>query len=139
MCHLLLFLPLLALPVFWLLPLPAAVPLYLLALALSAWMYRALMHSRRHHAAGGADGMLGATAEVVRTDGRRGVVRLHGEFWNARLRGDPCPGDLVSVEGVEGLSLRVSKKGIQPARHPDADASAASGGRGDGTLVEGGR
>jgi len=115
MCHLLLILPLLALPVFWFLSLPVAVVVYVLVTLFSAWVYYALMRSMRQRPSGGREGLVHATGEVVEAAGGRARVRVLGEIWSARYRGELAPGDRVEVVAVEGLRLRVQRADTAPA------------------------
>ena len=58
---------------------------------------------RRYRVTTGAEGMVGERAEVIGP----GRVRLRGEIWHARGAEDARPGALVTVAGVDGLTLRV--------------------------------
>ena len=69
MCHLLLFLPVIALPVLWLLPLSVALPIYGLAVALVLWIYVLAVRTARRPAMTGAEGMIGEHGRVVELDG----------------------------------------------------------------------
>lgn len=110
MCHLLLLLPVLGLPLFWLLPLTIAAPVYALLLAFSIWLYRALMRSLHQPAEGGREGLAHANGEVLEADGGRLLVRVQGELWTARGPADLHPGERVVVTAVEGLMLRVDRR-----------------------------
>lgn len=60
----------------------------------------------------GTEGMIGAKATVIRWDGAKGSVRVHGEEWKAELsdkKAEPLQADdTVSVDKVDGLVLSVS-------------------------------
>ncbi len=59
----------------------------------------------------GKEGLIGETA-VVRADfEKRGKVFLHGEWWDVESEEPVKAGESVVVTGVEGLLLRVKKKG----------------------------
>jgi membrane protein implicated in regulation of membrane protease activity len=75
MCHVLLGLPLLVLPVFWLLPLSAAVPLYTVAAAVSLIVYVYALKAMNTPRMNGGEAMLGAAGRVVNA-GKRGVTKL---------------------------------------------------------------
>ncbi|TAK42425.1 MAG: hypothetical protein EPO27_17035 [Betaproteobacteria bacterium] len=110
MCHLFLGLPLLALPVFWLLPLPVAVTLYGVALAVSLTVYGYAMKAMQVPRMNGGEGMLGAHGRVVRVDGRRAMLLVGGELWSAEAPEQSlAPGDAVIIEAIDGLTLRARK------------------------------
>jgi membrane-bound serine protease (ClpP class) len=61
----------------------------------------------RHPVATGAEGMIGASAEVVADFTGKGKVRYGGELWNARSDRALRAGDLARIVKVEGLTLWV--------------------------------
>ncbi|HVN46425.1 MAG TPA: nodulation protein NfeD [Steroidobacteraceae bacterium] len=61
----------------------------------------------RHPVATGAQGMIGASAEVVADFSGRGRVRYGGELWNARSDRPLRAGDTARIVKVEGLTLWV--------------------------------
>jgi membrane-bound serine protease (ClpP class) len=63
---------------------------------------------RRTKKTTGAESMIGDTAEVVEVCDPRGLVRLHGELWEARCEEGARTGDSVRVESLDGLTLVVS-------------------------------
>jgi membrane protein implicated in regulation of membrane protease activity len=64
---------------------------------------------RRYRVQTGAEGLVGAVAEVVETLDPEGRVRLRGEIWRARAPSSTpaTVGELVEVTGVDGLTLEV--------------------------------
>lgn len=116
MCHILLLSPLIVLPVFWILPLSVAVPVYGVVLLVAGALYWGLFRSARRPRLNGGEAMLGARGRVVRLGEREVTVRFHGELWSARPAGRLEIGDEAVVEAIEGLHLRVA-----PARRIDAD------------------
>lgn len=128
MCHVVLLLPILALPVFWLLPLPEAASLYTMTLASAAAIYWYAFKSARMPKLNGAEGMVGEHGRVVKR-GERGItVSIHGELWSAEATGDALRvGDEVLVEGIEGLRLRVTSAASETraARSRPGAAAAA--------------
>jgi membrane-bound serine protease (ClpP class) len=62
---------------------------------------------RRYRVTTGAEGLIGATAEVIEACDPRGRVRLRGEIWHARCASRAEVGDRVTVTGVDGLTLEV--------------------------------
>jgi len=61
----------------------------------------------RHPVATGAEGMIGASAEVVADFTGKGRVRYGGELWNARSDRPLRAGELARIVKVEGLTLWV--------------------------------
>lgn len=112
MCHLLLFLPVVALPVLWLLPLSISVPAYALAVAVALWIYVLAVKSGRRPAMTGAEGMIGECGRVVQVDGSTAKLLVHGELWSAETAGEKLAvGAEVRVVGIEGLRLKVTADG----------------------------
>ena len=110
MCHLLLALPLLALPLFWIFPLSVALPSYGAIAALSAVIYWFAIQAMNRPIRNGAAGMVGEIGEVLETSGEDLRVRIHNELWHAVSTGAPlCKGDDLEVVGVEQLTLQVQK------------------------------
>ena len=110
MCHLLLLLPLLALPVLWLLPAPVAIPIYASAVLVSGIVYWHAWKSARMPKLNGAEGMLGARGRVTNSDQRSTTLFVRGELWSADATGEALSvGDEAVVVGIEGLRLRVRK------------------------------
>jgi inner membrane protein len=109
MCHLLLLMPVLALPVFWLLPWPLALSTYAVVTALSAWLYWLALRAMRRPVVTGREELIGSKGEVAEAGGRQLSVRVHGEVWNARSKDRIEKGDRVQVDGMDGLILRVSR------------------------------
>lgn len=83
MCHLILALPILGLAVFFVLPLPVALPLYAVVAAVSAFMYAAILRALRLPPATGLESMVGAPAHVTESLVPEGVIRYQGELWRA--------------------------------------------------------
>lgn len=110
MCHLLLLLPFVMLPVFWLWPASVSVPVYALAALVAAIVYWYALKSARMPKLNGAEGMLGARGRVVDCGERYVKLFFHGEVWSADTDGEPLAvGDEAVVVGIEGLRLRVRK------------------------------
>ncbi|MBN2125994.1 MAG: nodulation protein NfeD [Deltaproteobacteria bacterium] len=57
----------------------------------------------------GVEGLLGEVGVVKEVIDPEGLVFVHGEYWNAVAAERIEPGEKVSVDSVEGLSLRVRK------------------------------
>lgn len=133
MCHLILFLPLLALPVLWLLPLGVSAPLYGVVVALSAVIYALALRAMRMPVCTGAEALVHATGTVRSVDGCKAAVWVQSELWSAESGSEPlAEGDQVEVVAVEGLTLKVQKLPVQlplPAGSPEGGTTSASMGR----------
>jgi membrane-bound serine protease (ClpP class) len=62
---------------------------------------------RRYRVTTGAEGLVGARAEVIRRCAPDGRVRVRGEIWNARCAEALEVGSRAEVEAVDGLTLVV--------------------------------
>ncbi len=111
MCHLLLFMPLIGLPMLWLLPLQLSAPLYALLALVSGTLYWLIARSMRKAPQTGAESLPGTEAEVVAKVGpghlAQYLVRSQGELWSARCPQVLHPGETVRVAAVDGISLLV--------------------------------
>ncbi len=108
---LILMLPLIGIGVFWLLPLAAAIPIYLGILLVSGLMYWGLTILMRRQPSYGEEALVGTRAVVVSKlkPGAQGqyVVKVRGELWNANSQDDLKPGDTVRIAAASGLTLTV--------------------------------
>jgi membrane-bound serine protease (ClpP class) len=59
----------------------------------------------------GREAMVGASGRVVEWSGAQGMVRVHGELWQARADGPLAPGDAVTVTAIDRLVLTVRAGG----------------------------
>lgn len=110
MCHLILAIPLLALPVFWLLPPSAAIPLYGAALAVSAGVYALAFQAMRRPVCTGTDALLHAVGVVREVRVKALTIWVNSELWSAEDSDEPVAvGDAVEVLAVDGLTLLVRK------------------------------
>jgi len=106
MCHLLLLLPVLALPVFWLWPLGVALPVYATAAAVSVAVYVLALKVWKAPLVNGTQALIGATGRVVRVGARDVTLQLGGELWTADIDGAPLAlGERAVVVAIEGLRL----------------------------------
>lgn len=109
MCHLILLLPVVTIPLFWITPLATAVPVYSVILLGSAGLYFATTRAMQWPAETGSEGLIQATGQVIRQDDDLFHVRVYGELWYAESEDRLEPGDFVTVTGVSGLTLAVSR------------------------------
>ena len=108
MCHLIFLAPILALPVFWLLPLSLALPIYLAVVGATALVLWPVVRAMRRPLLNGAEGMIGARGEVLTALSPTGLVRCQGEVWSATADEAVAPGERVWVTDVYRLKVRVT-------------------------------
>lgn len=65
--------------------------------------------SRRRRALTGAEALVGVQGVVVVPCRPEGQIRIHGELWRARCPDGAGRDDLVTVVGVDGLTLLVDR------------------------------
>jgi membrane protein implicated in regulation of membrane protease activity len=105
--------PILAIPVFWLLPLGQAVIVYVIALALSGSMFWLMRGNRHRPVKTGKESLIGRDAEITsRSNGTRPryTIRIEGELWTTRSRDALKTGEQVIITASEGNTLVVSRK-----------------------------
>jgi membrane-bound serine protease (ClpP class) len=110
MCHLILFAPVLALPLFWLLPLHLAPPIFGIVVGLTALIAWPAVVAMRRPSVTGQEGMVGARGEALTELNPHGLVRCQGEVWLATAD-EPIPGgERVRVVAVDRLHVRVARQ-----------------------------
>ena len=113
MCHLMLLMPIIALPIFWLLPPSSAVPIYAVLVAVSGLFYWLIARSMRKRPETGSEGLIGTQAEVVSRlrplDHAQYLVKSRGELWSANCTDVLQPGDTVNVCALDGIRLLVER------------------------------
>jgi membrane protein implicated in regulation of membrane protease activity len=107
-------LPVIALPIFWLLPLVQALPIYALLILASAAMFWFMRGSMKQSSVTGTEGLIGKDAKVV-SQSRSGnelssVVEVQGELWTATSADTLKIGDKVKITAMDGLTLVVKPK-----------------------------
>ncbi len=108
-CHLILFAPVLALPLFWLLPLPLALPIYGVVVGLTALIAWPVVTAMRRPTVTGSEGMRGAKGETLTELNPHGLIRCQGEVWSATAD-EPLPaGQKIRVIALDRLSARVTR------------------------------
>ncbi len=111
MCHLILLLPVLALPVFWFLPLSIAVPVYGTVLMVSGGIYVLALRAMRRPVQTGVEALAHYTGEVIGQEDGVYQVRLGSEIWSAESKDKLRAGDAIEVVSVEGLRLKIRRSG----------------------------
>ena len=125
MCHLILLLPVIALPVFWLLPAGDAGVVYAAVIAASVGMYWLIAQAMRAPVVTGIETLMHRTGTVRSVDGRKASVWVASELWSTEIEpGALKVGDAVEVVGAVGLVLKV-RKADRP-RSADANPSSAA-------------
>ena len=105
MCHLILLMPVVGLPLFWLLPLGYALPINIALWLLSVFLFRLIRKAMMKPLQDGFRSLIGTEAEVVSklvpTHSARYLVRAPGELWSV------SPADvLVFGEQVKQVAVR---------------------------------
>jgi membrane protein implicated in regulation of membrane protease activity len=117
MHHAFLFVPLIALILFLLLPWPYALALYIPIAGVSLLGYWKALQALRRPPLIGERAMIGGRAEVVSSKSEEIEVRYRGETWRAVSSQALQRGQEVVIEGIEGLTLRVEPLS-QPTENP---------------------
>ena len=110
MCHLILFLPVFALPLFWIFPPDTALPLYLFILGISLFLYFKVFQAMRQKVCTGQEGMLGRNGVVIEDIDPEGKIRCANEIWYAATEGRSLlKGEKVRITHIKRLMLLVEE------------------------------
>jgi membrane-bound serine protease (ClpP class) len=90
--------------------LPMILGLAVFSVGLLAFALGMVLRARRGAIVTGASHLLGQEAVVEMMRGDEALVRLDGELWHVQCDTNLAQDDRVTVDAVEGLVLRVSKK-----------------------------
>ena len=128
MCHLILLMPVLGLPLFWLLPLGYAVPINVVLWLASALLYWLIRKAMRKPLQDGFQSLIGTEAEVVSTSApdhsTRYLIRSQGELWSAYSTDTLQPGEPVNIVAVKGIGVVVKR--VENSPHSGKIANAKS-------------
>ncbi len=119
-CHAILLLPLMGLPLFWLLPLGYALPINFVVWLASPFLYRLIRRAMRKPPADGFRSLVGTQAEVVSKSetGRSAkyMVRVQGEgeLWTAHSTDVLGIGEWVNIVAVRGIGVVVERTENRP-------------------------
>ncbi len=114
MCHLILFLPFFAVPLFWIFPFTTALPLYLFVLGISLFLYFKIFQAMRQEVKTGQEAMLGQKGLVVEDIDPEGKIQYANEIWDATARESRfLKGEQVKIRGISGLVLQVEKMPVE--------------------------
>lgn len=108
MCHLVLFMPVFALPVFWLLPWPLATAIYVCVLAVSAWLYYVIIKLMHRPSKIGLHTLFNADGTIVQVEGLCGLARIGRELWKVESQNPLVRNQHVRVTGRRGFVLQVA-------------------------------
>ncbi len=110
MCHIVLFSPILALPLFLFLPFRTALPAYLAVLLAMAFVYFKIITAMKSKVQTGVEGMTDGEAVVVEDIDPEGKVRFKNELWAATAEGKRfSKGKRVRIYGFQGLKVIVGE------------------------------
>ena len=98
---------LLGVALFYLLPWPIALALYMPVVAAYLYLYWRALQVLRRPSVSGMSAMIGQRAKVTEQKGDHFEVRYRGEIWRAVSSTPLQPGQLVIIEDVKGLTLQV--------------------------------
>ena len=74
-------------------------------------VHRAIVPSLRRKQSTGAEGMIGLSGEVTQELAPKGVIRVGGEYWQAKCINDRVDvGEDVEITGIDRLVLEVKRK-----------------------------
>jgi membrane-bound ClpP family serine protease len=115
MCHLIFFLPIFGLPVFWFFPFKTALILYLTICAISLFLYYKIFQAMRAKVRNGQAAMLGQTGVVLQKIDPEGKIKYATEIWNAVAEGKRfLEGEKVVISGFSyGLRVIVKEAPIE--------------------------
>ena len=114
-CHAVLLLPLLGLPLFWLLPLGYALPINIATWLATPFLYRLIMRAMRKPLADGFRSLVGTQGEVVSKSetghAAQYLVRAQGEgeLWSAYSTDALDIGEWVNIVAVKGIGVVVKR------------------------------
>ncbi len=110
MCHLILFMPVFALPVFWFFPFSTALAIYLIISGISAFLYFLIFKAMTMKPRVGKEAMLGQTADVIKDIAPEGKIKYFTEIWNAMADGKKFSvGEKVMIQGFWGMTVLVKE------------------------------
>ncbi len=114
-CHAVLLLPLVGLPLFWLLPLGYALPINIAVWLATPFLFRLIRRAMIRPVKDGFQSLVGTTADVVSRSGTgrsaRYLVRVQGEgeLWSAYSTDALEIGEWVNIVAVKGIGVVVER------------------------------
>ena len=115
MCHLIFFLPIFGLPVFWFFPFNIALPVYLFIVGISMLLYYKIFKAMRARVHNGLEAMLGKTGVVLKNIDPEGKIKYATEIWNAVAEGKKLlEGEKVVINGFSyGMRVIVAEPPVE--------------------------
>jgi membrane protein implicated in regulation of membrane protease activity len=110
MCHILLLLPVFALPLFWVLPREEALIVYAVVCFFSAAFYWLVWQTMHRPAATGIEGMIGGIGTIFRCGEGQTKVLYRGEIWDAVCNDGISLGERVEIIGFDRMKLVVRRR-----------------------------
>ena len=116
MCHLVLLMPILGLPLFWLLPLGYALPTNVALWLIAAFLYWLIRKAMRKPIQDGFRSLIGTKAEVVSkgapAHSAKYLVRAkgEGELWSAYSADALDIGEQVNIVAVRGIGVVIERR-----------------------------
>jgi membrane-bound ClpP family serine protease len=108
MCHIFLFAPILGLPLFFFLPFGTALPIYLMVVLVSGFLYYKVAAAMKAKVKTGKEEMIGKEAVVIEDINPEGKVTIWSEIWSATADGKRFhKGEKVEVHGFQSLTAIV--------------------------------
>jgi membrane protein implicated in regulation of membrane protease activity len=108
------FLPVLAIAVFWFLSPGAAIPIYLFCLLLSGSLYWLMHNNMKRPVTTGTESLIGKETMVISQstsdEPTPYMVRMEGEIWCASSPDSLKTGDTVVIVAVKGNKLTIERK-----------------------------
>ena len=114
-CHAVLLLPLVGLPLFWLLPLGYALPINIATWLATPFLYRMIRRAMMRPVKDGFQSLIGSTAEVVSKleTGRSATYLVRakgaGELWSAYSTDALEIGEPVNIVAVKGIGVVIER------------------------------
>lgn len=121
MCHLVLFMPLFALPVFWLLPWPLATAIYVCVLAISAWLYYVTIKLMHRPSKIGLHTLFDTDGTIIQARGLCGLARIGRELWKVESPTPLVEKQQVRVTGRRGFVLQVADAASGTQGNPSSE------------------
>ena len=115
MCHLIFFLPVFGLPVFWIFPFNTALPTYLFIVVISMILYWKIYQAMTSRVLTGREGMLRKTGMVIQNIDPEGKIKYATEIWNAVAEGKTFnAGEKVIISGFSyGQRVIVAEETVE--------------------------
>lgn len=107
MCHLVLAMPIISLPIFYFLPLQAAAQIYSVIFMISLAVYYATAKAMLKPVITGLEAMMGDFAEALEDLRPAGKIKYRNEIWDAYSKTGASKGEVVRIVGFDGIKAVV--------------------------------